>query len=72
MAAAGNIHAFQRDTDDTLARIKEALLIIDTQDKGKDLNDVQGLLKKVDGVTEVMAGIEKRINVHLSGRKDHL
>ena len=46
LAVAGAMHAFQRDTDDTLARIKEKILLLDSTDRGKDLKDVQELTKK--------------------------
>ena len=37
LGVAGNMHAFQRNIDETLARIKEKLLVIDSSNKGKDL-----------------------------------
>ena len=61
---AGAIHSFQQDTDETLARTKEKLKLMDSTDMGKDLNDVQELIKKVETVVEYMAGIEKRIGDH--------
>ena len=61
---AGNVHKFQRDTDETLARIKEKLAIIDAIDKGKDLKDVQEMTKKIDTVAEYMGGVEKRFKDH--------
>jgi len=61
---AGNVHKFQRDTDETLGRIKEKLVVIDTSDKGKDLKDVQEMSKKIDTVAEYMGGVEKRFNDH--------
>lgn len=60
------MHAFQRDTDDTLARIKEKILQLDSSDRGKDLKDVQELTKKTEGVAEFLAGTEKRIAEHQS------
>ena len=61
---SGNIHKFQRDTDETLTRIKEKLLTIDTNEKGKDLKDVQDISKKIEAVTEYMNGVAKRFNDH--------
>ena len=61
---AGAMHAFQRDTDDTLARIKEKILLLDSTDRGKDLKDVQELTKKAEGVAEFLAGTHKRIDEH--------
>ena len=39
-------------------------MIIDTKDKGKNLNDAEGMMKKVDGVDESMVMIEKKIMDH--------
>ena len=64
LAVAGAMHAFQRDTDDTLARIKEKILLLDSTDRGKDLKDVQELTKKAEGVAEFLAGTHKRIEEH--------
>ena len=64
------MHAFQRDTDDTLARIKEKILQLDSSDRGKDLKDVQELTKKTEGVAEFLAGTEKRIAEHQSVSAD--
>ena len=64
LAVAGAMHAFQRDTDDTLARIKEKILLLDSTDRGKDLKDVQELTKKAEGVAEFLAGTHKRIDEH--------
>ena len=61
---SGNIHKFQRDTDETLTRIKEKLLTIDANEKGKDLKDVQEISKKIETVTEYMNGVDKRFNDH--------
>ena len=61
---AGNVHKFQRDTDETLTRIKEKMVSIETSDKGKDLKDVQEMSKRVDTVQEYMAGVDKRFQDH--------
>jgi len=66
LSVSGNMHAFQRDTDETLTRIKEKLLIIDINDKGKDLKDVQELSKKLDSVTEYLSSMSQRITDHKS------
>ena len=70
LAVAGAMHAFQRDTDDTLERIKEKVLHLDSSDNGKDLKDVQELTKKTEGVAEYLAGTEKRIAEHHSVAQD--
>ena len=64
LSIAGNIHAFQRDTDETLARIKEKLVLVDMEDRGKNLKDVQELIKRTESVVEYMSGLEKRIKDH--------
>ena len=53
------MHSFQRDTDDTLARIKEKILILDSTDQGKDLKT-----KKAEEVAEFLAATNKRIDEH--------
>ena len=61
---AGKVHKFQRDTDETLARIKEKLAVIDSNDKGKDPKDVLDMTKKIDTIGEYMGGVEKRFEDH--------
>ena len=41
--------------------------MVDVEDKGKDLKDVQELIKRADSVVEYMGGLEKRIKV----RRNH-
>ena len=59
----------QRDTDETMSRIREKLLLVDSEDRGRDLKDVQDLLKRLETVTEYMAGLDKRIAEHKSVSK---
>merc|ERR1719228_1695946 len=66
LRVAGAMHVFQRDTDDTLARIKEKMILLDSTDRGKDLKDVQELSKKTEGVAEFLAGTQGRIKEHHS------
>jgi hypothetical protein len=40
------------------------MLLVDSEDRGRDLKDVQDLLKRLETVTEYMAGLEKRIAEH--------
>jgi spectrin beta len=54
----------QRDSDETLARIREQLLLVDSEDRGRDLKDVQDILKRLEAVNEYMSGLEKRIKEH--------
>ena len=61
---AGNVHKYQRDTDETLTRIKEKMVSIDSHDKGKDVKDVQEMSKRVDSVAEYMRGVDKRFQDH--------
>ena len=39
-------------------------MLVDSEDRGRDLKDVQDLLKRLETVTEYMAGLEKRITEH--------
>ena len=64
LSVAGAMHAFQRDTDNTLALIKEKTVLLDSTDHGKDLRDIQELTKKTEEVAEFLAGMHKRINEH--------
>ena len=64
LALAAAIHAFQRDTDNTLALIKKKILFLDSTDHGKDLRDIQELTKKTKEVAEFLAGTHKRIDEH--------
>ena len=64
LSMAGAMHAFQRDTDKTLALIKEKTVLLDSTDHGKDLRDIQELTKKTEEVAEFLAGMHKRINEH--------
>ena len=48
---------------------KEKLLVVDVEDKGKDLKDVQELIKRTDSVVEYMGGLEKRIKVGQKANK---
>ena len=59
----------QLDTDETMSRIREKLLLVDSEDRGRDLKDVQDLLKRLETVTEYMAGLDKRIAEHKSVSK---
>ena len=44
--------------------VREKLLLVDVDDKGKDLKDVQELFKRIESVVEYMSGLEKRIADH--------
>ena len=43
--------------------------MVDVEDKGKDLKDVQELIKRTDSVVEYMGGLEKRIKVGRKAKK---
>ena len=43
--------------------------MVDVEDKGKDLKDVQELIKRADSVVEYMGGLEKRIKVRRNPNK---
>merc|ERR1719347_742959 len=66
LLVAGAMHSFQRDTDETLSRIRERLIVIETEDKGRDLKNVQELIKKAEEVSEYLAGVDKRIKDHIT------
>lgn len=57
------IHLFNRDVDDTSQRVAEKALAMATEDTGRDLQAVQHLLRKQDGIERDMTAIEGKIKV---------
>ena len=52
LSVAGAMHAFQRDTDNTLGLIKEKTVLLDSTDHGKDLRDIQETVDHIRGVIQ--------------------
>lgn len=58
------IHAFNRDVDDTKDRISEKAVILASEDTGKDLTQVETLQRKQETIIRDMSAIEKKIKDH--------
>ncbi|KAK4313156.1 hypothetical protein Pmani_015473 [Petrolisthes manimaculis] len=64
LAGALEIHAFNRDVDDTKDRISEKAVILANDDTGKDLTQVETLQRKQETIIRDMTAIEKKIKEH--------
>ncbi|XP_054271663.1 spectrin alpha chain, non-erythrocytic 1 isoform X2 [Macrosteles quadrilineatus] len=64
LAGALEIHAFNRDVDDTSQRVGEKAVAMATEDTGRDLQACQHLLRKQDGIERDMTAIEGKIKEH--------
>ena len=61
LAAAGEIHKFNRDVADALSRILEKYSLIDVDHVGKDLQSVQSLLRKHEGYENDLVALESQL-----------
>lgn len=64
LAGALEIHAFNRDVDDTKDRISEKAVILANEETGKDLTQVETLQRKQETIIRDMSAIEKKIKEH--------
>nr|XP_018898887.1 PREDICTED: spectrin beta chain, non-erythrocytic 1 isoform X2 [Bemisia tabaci] len=64
LAGALEIHAFNRDVDDTSQRVAEKAVAMGTEDTGRDLAAVQQLQRKQDALERDMTAIEGKIKEH--------
>lgn len=64
LAQAYEIHAFNRDVDDTLDRIAEKALLMSSDDFGRDLLGVESLLRKQETLERDMIAVRDKINEH--------
>lgn len=62
LAGAYEVHAFHRDANDTLERIAEKTLVMSSDDNGRDLGAVEGLLRKQDALERDMSAIKNKID----------
>lgn len=62
LGGAYEIHEFDRDINDTAARIAEKSLVMSSDDKGRDLNGVEGLLRKQEALERDMTAIQQKLN----------
>lgn len=65
LEAAGEIHRFNRDVAEALARIQEKFKSI-PEDLGRDVNSVQSLLRKHEGFENDLVALEAQLQVCLS------
>ena len=64
------VHAFNRDVDDTNDRISEKSVILNTEDNGKDLTQVQTLQRKQENIKRDMSAVETKIREHESNARN--
>ncbi|XP_066999614.1 spectrin beta chain, non-erythrocytic 5 isoform X3 [Anabrus simplex] len=64
LAGALEVHAFNRDVDDTSQRVAEKALVMGTEDVGRDLNAVEQLQRKQDALERDMTAIEGKLKEH--------
>lgn len=67
LEAAGEIHRFNRDVAEALARIQEKYKSV-SDDLGRDVNSVQSLLRKHEGFENDLVALEAQLQV-MSGVK---
>ncbi|RZC41345.1 spectrin alpha chain, non-erythrocytic 1, partial [Asbolus verrucosus] len=64
LAAASDIHLFDRDAADTLERITEKRLAMETDDVGRDLAAVEVLGRKQDALESEMIAVDNKLQDH--------
>ncbi|XP_022241663.1 spectrin beta chain, non-erythrocytic 1-like [Limulus polyphemus] len=64
LAGALEVHAFNRDVDDTNDRINEKAVTLSVDDDGKDLHVVEALQRKQEAVEREMTAIESKLREH--------
>lgn len=67
--AALEVHAFNRDADDTNQRIHEKSLLLSSDDDGRDLTAVEVLLRKHEAVERDITAIEEKLRSHETDAK---
>lgn len=63
LRAALEVHAFNRDVDDTCERIQEKVSLVTIDDLGKDLATVEALIRKQEAVERDMTVIHEKLKV---------
>uniref|UniRef100_F1KPH2 Spectrin beta chain n=1 Tax=Ascaris suum TaxID=6253 RepID=F1KPH2_ASCSU len=64
LRAALEVHAFNRDVDDTCERIQEKVSLVTIDDLGKDLATVEALIRKQEAVERDMTVIHEKLKAH--------
>ena len=62
LAAAGEIHRFNRDVAESLSRIQEKYVAI-PEDLGRDLNSVLGLIRRHESFETDLVALEAQLQV---------
>jgi spectrin beta len=65
LAGALEVHAFNRDIDDTSQRVAEKAVAMNTEDVGRDLAAVEQLQRKQEALERDMTAIEGKLKVYL-------
>jgi hypothetical protein len=68
LAGALEVHAFNRDVDDTSQRVAEKAVAMNTEDVGRDLMAVEQLQRKQEALERDMTAIEGKLKVQLQYR----
>lgn len=63
LAGALEIHAFNRDIDDTAQRVGEKANVLSSEDTGRDLAAVESLQRKQEALERDMTAIEGKLKV---------
>lgn len=63
LRSALEVHAFNRDVDDTCERIQEKLTAVTIDDLGKDLHSVEALIRKQEAVERDMTVIHEKLKL---------
>ena len=64
LAAALEVHSFNRDVDDIDDRINEKSVLLSSEDLGKDLEAVQALQRKQEEIERDMTALQNQLEVH--------
>jgi len=66
LTRALEVHAFNRDVDDTSQRVAEKAVAMSTDDVGRNLAAVEQLQRKQEALERDMTAIEGKLKVHAS------
>jgi len=66
LTRALEVHAFNRDVDDTSQRVAEKAMAMSTDDVGRDLAAVEQLQRKQEALERDMTAIEDKLKVQAS------
>jgi len=61
LGGASEIHAFNRDVDDTKGRIVEKLVLLSSEDTGKDLDSVEFLMRRQETLDRDVSAISQKL-----------